>query len=335
MSRIVDNGGPPEIPDQYVGSVYGNILDQYDNPAYVITLSIPSPELAKQGLSATPAKPAVGVEPAAENASAQIAADENPVLTVDQAERRLDIITTDLGATRPLLTQTRANLAFQQARERAGSLPNPLIIQQFETAIKALEAKVAALELAEKEAGKALDDAAKRGPDISGSDRSDSPPPASESGAGPAPAPSAPLVNKINRQGDRVIIAQTGVTATQIDDVELETFPDIDASAAGTITRSVKFRVTQPGGANLLDQIQYAKQFLGYSEEELATTGPTRFLLDISFVGYTSNPDDNEAGGQRTTIDGVYSWLIEVTKLNIRVIKPVAIMISREQYQAT
>lgn len=194
--------GKYEIPDPYVGRVFGNILDQYDNPAYVLTLSVPPPDAAASD-AATPA-------PAADD---------------------------DARATEPAASTTTA-----------------------------------------------------------------------ESAAGTTTTTTVPTAKK------KVVIAQTGVTATQIDDLEIETSQHI-----GIDILSVKFTIHQPGGATLFDQIQYARKYLGYSDDQLTTGAQHLLTLEIEFKGYSTDINDPESGGTPSNIAGPYTLNIIVSQVDVRV----------------
>jgi hypothetical protein len=197
-------GGKFEIPDPYVGRVYGNILDQYDNPTYVLTISVPPPpdSTAAPESSTTPA-----ADPPADGAT---------------------------GGT----------------------------------------------------------DA-----------RSD------------APAAGTTRTTPINKK--KVVIAQTGVTATQIDDLEITSLPITNATTA---MGEIKFTISQPGGANLLDQIQYARKYMGYTDEQLAAGSTSMVLiLEIEFKGYTSSYEDPEEGGKPTSIAGPYALELTVNTIAVRI----------------
>jgi hypothetical protein len=186
-----------EIPDPYVGRVYGNILDQYANPTYVLTLSIPPP-------------------PESFNTST---ANDSP---------------------------TETSIDFER-------LDTPTILS--------------------------------------------TPPP-------------------VNSKKKKVVIAQTGVTATQIDDLEITATAHSDVPHMMT---KINFTISQPGAANLFDQIQYARKYMGYSDQQLNVGGVIFFQLDIEFKGYTNILDDESLGGQITNIAGPFSWTIIVHDVSVRI----------------
>ena len=110
-----------------------------------------------------------------------------------------------------------------------------------------------------------------------------------------------------------VILAQTGVTGVQIDDLEIETGNQGDI--AGKALKG-SFTIVQPGAANFLDQLQWARKYLGASDGELSTNDFGMYL-DINFLGYDTDPDDNEAGGDITQIVNTTTYKISVTNIGI------------------
>lgn len=201
--------GKYEIPDPYVGRVFGNILDQYDNPQYVITLSVPPPEESGE--------------------------------TSD----------TDTNNSAPPPVAAESDAAFAEF---------------------------------------------------------------SDSTDARADQPSA-TVTTVSAKRSKVVIAQTGVTATQIDDLEIQS-----AQTSGFAgVKEIKFTIHQPGGANLFDQIQYARKYMGYSDEQLKTGAQHRLLLEIEFKGYTADSNDSESGGAPSNIAGPFSMYLTVTNVAVRV----------------
>ena len=104
---------------------------------------------------------------------------------------------------------------------------------------------------------------------------------------------------------DTVVLAQTGVTGTQIDNLQIE-----QRLAATMKTVDVTFTITQPGAADFLDQIQLAKAYLG-----IENTSSTVLFLEIRFQGYSSDPEDNEAGGEITRIAGPFRWKLRLNDI--------------------
>lgn len=184
-------GRTPEIPDPYLGTVYGNILDMYDNPSYNLRLYM---------------------RPVGENAS--VAGDADKADSADSARTTTPTDTPEIVVTAP----------------------------------KEIKA---------------------------------------------------------------VTIAQTGVTGNIIDDLELSGAKD---AGGGFLIQNAKFRIIQPGAANLLDQIAAADLYLGNQ----VTTTPIMYL-DIRFQGYNHDPDDNDAGGEVTTIVGPITFKCRLRSVNVRI----------------
>lgn len=110
--------------------------------------------------------------------------------------------------------------------------------------------------------------------------------------------------------GATVILAQTGVTGTQIDDLEIDTLMD----TANTIKSAISFTIKQPGAANFLDQIQLARAYLG-----LPFTQDLYLYLEIVFKGYSADPEDEDIGGEARNICGPYRYKVKVTKLDAEI----------------
>jgi len=110
-----------------------------------------------------------------------------------------------------------------------------------------------------------------------------------------------------------VILAQTGVTGVQIDDLEIETANQNDRAHEA---KKGSFVIIQPGGANFLDQIQWARQYLGANEDQMKSFDFPAYL-DINFLGYDSDPDNNEEGGDITQLVDTVTYKIRITKIGI------------------
>lgn len=109
---------------------------------------------------------------------------------------------------------------------------------------------------------------------------------------------------------DMVILAQTAVTGTQIDNLEMEAL----AGYEGAKTFKASFTIKEPGGASFLDQIQYAKGYLGFDPKTLDTT----MFLDIRFQGYNTDIDNNDSGGEVTIIAGPITYEMKITDIGLR-----------------
>jgi hypothetical protein len=110
--------------------------------------------------------------------------------------------------------------------------------------------------------------------------------------------------------GATVVIAQTGVTGTQIDDLVINQIMD----TASTIRGEISFTIKQPGAANLLDQIQLSRAYLG-----LPFTTELYLYIEIVFKGYKASIEDEDEGGEISSIAGPYRYKIKITKLDVEI----------------
>lgn len=113
--------------------------------------------------------------------------------------------------------------------------------------------------------------------------------------------------DRVAPEADTVILAQTGVTANQIDDVTIQSL----SGAEGGSQNSMDFTIIQPGAATFLDEIQYAKGYLGLEGSD------TTMFLEIRFQGYTTDFEDNEEGGEPTNILGPLVYKIKLTEFDL------------------
>jgi len=110
-----------------------------------------------------------------------------------------------------------------------------------------------------------------------------------------------------------VILAQTGVTGIQIDDVTIESF-----SSTPNYSNKATFTLVQPGAATFLDQLQYARKYLGETDAQLSS--PTfDMYLDIKFLGYDHDINDNELGGEPTQISDTVTYKLTVVQIGVKV----------------
>lgn len=142
--------------------------------------------------------------------------------------------------------------------------------------------------------------------------------PASNSGDPRSDTPTAGSTTTKVTDKKIVVLAQTGVTASQIDDLELECYADASKTTAGVKTLTATFTIVQPGAANFLDQIQYARKYLGASDDKLSS--PDFYLyLDITFNGYSSDPDDNEERGEPVQIIDTVTYKLKVLNIGVKI----------------
>ena len=110
---------------------------------------------------------------------------------------------------------------------------------------------------------------------------------------------------------ETIILAQTGVTGTQIDNIDIEIIP----SPGNTIIpKSVNFDILQPGAADFLDQIQAARQALGLP----TSSNDAPIFLEIVFKGYTSETDPDGAGIP-ADIAGPFRYKLQIAKVDLAI----------------
>ena len=117
------------------------------------------------------------------------------------------------------------------------------------------------------------------------------------------------LTSQVAPPNETVVLAQTGVTGTQIDDVEITSLVN---PQAGTQLQC-SFTIVQPGAATFLDEIQVAKAYLGYENAVITT----EFFLEIRFQGYETDFDDNEEGGAPVKILGPIVYKMDLTTFDL------------------
>jgi hypothetical protein len=103
--------------------------------------------------------------------------------------------------------------------------------------------------------------------------------------------------------GRTVILAQTGVTGVQIDNLNIEIVGSPKTGNALAVNTS--FQLFQPGAADLLDQIQAAKLALGHKY----MFADVPLFLAIEFKGYEANVEDDidDQGSPVQSFDDVLS----------------------------
>lgn len=111
---------------------------------------------------------------------------------------------------------------------------------------------------------------------------------------------------------ETVVIAQTSVTGVQIDNLDIE-FVQGPATGNSTAVRA-SFDLYQPGAADLLDQIQMAKHYLGHY-----MYADVPMFLAIEFKGYEADDSDEDAGGKPYHIAGPYIYQLKIAKVAIAI----------------
>lgn len=111
---------------------------------------------------------------------------------------------------------------------------------------------------------------------------------------------------------DTVVLAQTGVSGNQIDNLQI-----VAATGKGGsfITSTVNFDVIQPGAADFIDQIMAAKAKIG--APIFANDVP--IFLEIVFKGYTEDLDNPDAESEPVTIAGPFVYPLIISKINLEI----------------
>ena len=116
----------------------------------------------------------------------------------------------------------------------------------------------------------------------------------------------------IAKPEDTVVLAQTGVTGAQIDNLQI-------VSAVGTggsfFISTINFDVIQPGSADFIDQMLAAKKQIG--APMFAPDVP--LFLEITFKGYSENIDDDEDEGVATAITGPFRYNMILKNVSIEI----------------
>ena len=109
-----------------------------------------------------------------------------------------------------------------------------------------------------------------------------------------------------------VVLAQTGVTGTQIDNLEITAA--VGPGNAMEVS-TVNFDILQPGAADFMDQIIAAKAFVG--DQPLSNDVP--LFLEIVFKGYKSDIDDEDLGGQAAIVAGPYRMRLKIRTVSLEI----------------
>ena len=109
---------------------------------------------------------------------------------------------------------------------------------------------------------------------------------------------------------DQIILAQTGVTAATIDDLEIEALTSTD----GPNAVGINFTVIQPGAATFLDQLQLARAYLGQENDFMPIV-----FLEIRFQGLEADIEDEDKGGEFVEIAGPYRYKLHITKISAEI----------------
>lgn len=109
-----------------------------------------------------------------------------------------------------------------------------------------------------------------------------------------------------------VVLAQTGVTGTQIDNLEITAAVGPGGSMEMT---TVDFDIIQPGAADFMDQIIAAKAALG--DQILSNDVP--LFLEIVFKGYENNTETEDLGGKAGLFAGPYRMRLAIKNVSLEI----------------
>ncbi len=109
----------------------------------------------------------------------------------------------------------------------------------------------------------------------------------------------------------RVVIAESGVTVIEIDDVEIISVGGISRAAGVGTTTEFSLTLKEPFGATLLDQIANAAKSLG-----IKNFAKIPFYLELSFKGRKAGEDQTQTAGSIGELtDLVWTWPLLFTKM--------------------
>jgi hypothetical protein len=111
---------------------------------------------------------------------------------------------------------------------------------------------------------------------------------------------------------ETIILAQTGVTGTQIDNLEIES---VVGPGGGVENARVNFDIIQPGAADFLDQMVAAKAYLG----DQITAQDVPIFLEINFKGYAGDIDDEDNGGDPILVAGPYRYMLKISNVTLEI----------------
>lgn len=114
--------------------------------------------------------------------------------------------------------------------------------------------------------------------------------------------PEASTTGKIFDTANQIIIAESGVTDLTIDNVQIEsiTTPTVDSGTG--LSTHVKFEITEPAGAGLIDKIFYESLALGIGNWNVMP-----FYLQLQFKG--RDPESSEADSGEPGAIGNLRWV--------------------------
>ena len=111
-----------------------------------------------------------------------------------------------------------------------------------------------------------------------------------------------------------IVLAQTGVTAAQIDNLTISC-EGMPGGGTAIITNKIRFDIVQPGAADFLDQIIAAKKYLNIEP----STPDMPLILEITFKGYSADNEDEDLGGQPITAAGPYRYSLVISTIDLEI----------------
>lgn len=126
--------------------------------------------------------------------------------------------------------------------------------------------------------------------------------------------PDASSTGNIFNVDDQIIIAESGVTELTIDNVVIEsqTTPAIDSGTG--LSTSVRFSITEPAGAGLIDQIFYQSLALGIGNWNVMP-----FYLQLQFRSRNPESSDVEQTAAGTLGNLRWLWALKLSEMKANV----------------
>lgn len=119
----------------------------------------------------------------------------------------------------------------------------------------------------------------------------------------------------VAKPSETVVLAQTGVTGAQIDNLEIVSAM---GPGGGIIPSQINFDIIQPGAADFMDQIIAAKAQLGCPLQ----ANDVPIFLEIVFKGYNGDietAENEDAGGEAILAAGPYRYSLSVHKVALSI----------------
>lgn len=126
--------------------------------------------------------------------------------------------------------------------------------------------------------------------------------------------PDTSSTGAVLNQDRQIIIAESGVTDLTIDKVEIISIATPSIESGTGVSTSVKFEITEPSGAGLVDKLFYQSVALG-----IGNWAVMPIYLQLQFRGRypeTSNPEDGDPG---TLSSMKWLWALKITRIKANV----------------